>query len=158
MFKCSLCDSQYKTLRSLKVHAKTHGSDAIASLMTYYTDVAFKCLSCNKEQLRTKNSVGKFCSNRCQMDYTWHAITKPKIIAGLVCYNSPAMIKFLTERDGYKCSCCGVSEWQGKELSLDVDHTDGNNKNDHPSNLRFLCPNCHRQTPTWGNKKRKNNI
>lgn len=58
------------------------------------------------------------------------------------------------QEQGGKC-LCGVSDWNGKELVFDLDHIDGKPTNYVRENLRVLCPNCHRQTETWGNKKRK---
>ena len=49
----------------------------------------------------------------------------------------------------YKCSCCSISEWMGHPISLDLDHIDGDTFNNDLSNLRYLCPNCHSQTPTY---------
>lgn len=43
----------------------------------------------------------------------------------------------------YKCSCCGISDWRGEPLSLEVHHIDGDNSNNEINNLTFLCPNCH---------------
>jgi 5-methylcytosine-specific restriction endonuclease McrA len=53
-----------------------------------------------------------------------------------------------------KCSCCGLMEWLGNPISIELDHIDGNRNNHSLSNLRMLCPNCHSQTPTFGSKKR----
>lgn len=54
----------------------------------------------------------------------------------------------------WRCHECKLTEWMGKPCPLELEHTDGNNKNNTLSNLRFLCPNCHAQTPTYRNKKR----
>ena len=54
----------------------------------------------------------------------------------------------------YRCEACGLKpEWNGKELRLQVDHKDGDVLNNHPENLRFLCPNCHSQTENYGSYK-----
>ncbi len=59
----------------------------------------------------------------------------------------------------YKCAVCGIVEWQGKKLSLELDHINGVNNDNRLENLRFLCPNCHSQTITYGSKnKNKTNI
>ena len=48
------------------------------------------------------------------------------------------------------CEVCGTgSEWNGARLILHVDHRDGDSLNCLAENLRFLCPNCHSQTPTF---------
>ena len=53
----------------------------------------------------------------------------------------------------YKCSECGnTGFWNNKPLSLDLDHINGINTDDRLENLRFLCPNCHRQTETFAGK------
>lgn len=49
----------------------------------------------------------------------------------------------------YKCAECGIESWNGKSLTLQLDHIDGNPHNHLLSNLRLLCPNCHSQTDTF---------
>ena len=55
----------------------------------------------------------------------------------------------------YKCAICGTIEWNGKTLSLELDHINGINNDNRLENLRFLCPNCHSQTDTYGVKNSK---
>ena len=54
----------------------------------------------------------------------------------------------------YHCQICGIDSWQGQPLSLHLDHIDGNRFDSRLENLRFLCPNCHSQTPTFAGKNR----
>lgn len=53
-----------------------------------------------------------------------------------------------------KCEECSIDEWQGKPISMHLEHIDGNHYNHRLENLKILCPNCHSQTPTFGSKKR----
>ena len=55
----------------------------------------------------------------------------------------------------YRCIKCGVDSWQGETIVLDLDHINGNNRDNRLENLRYLCPNCHSQTPTHRSKNIK---
>lgn len=55
----------------------------------------------------------------------------------------------------YKCESCGLSEWLGKPIALELNHIDGNNKNNNLDNLNILCPNCHAQTPNYRGLNKK---
>lgn len=55
----------------------------------------------------------------------------------------------------YKCSCCGISEWNNKPITLQLDHINGNNSDHRLENLRLICPNCHSQTDTYCGKNKE---
>ncbi len=55
----------------------------------------------------------------------------------------------------YRCEICSNDGiWMGDKITLQIDHIDGDWKNNLRENLRYLCPNCHWQTSTHGNKER----
>ena len=51
-----------------------------------------------------------------------------------------------------RCEQCGLSEWQGKPLSVYIDHINGVRGDNRLENLRMLCPNCHSQTETYSGR------
>jgi 5-methylcytosine-specific restriction endonuclease McrA len=53
----------------------------------------------------------------------------------------------------HKCEMCGIENWLGKDITLELHHIDGNRFNNDLSNLQILCPNCHSLTPNHGKKK-----
>ena len=48
-----------------------------------------------------------------------------------------------------KCEICGISEWLGQPVRLELDHINGEHTDNRLVNLRVLCPNCHSQTETF---------
>lgn len=58
----------------------------------------------------------------------------------------------------YLCGECGMGPvWEGKPLVLRLDHINGRRRDCRKENLRFLCPNCDAQQPTFCGKNRKTN-
>lgn len=73
-------------------------------------------------------------------------------------YTNMTRLKYRVIREGLlgdKCAICGIKEWNGKELVLQLDHINGNNRDNRIENLRLLCPNCHSQTETFSGKKKR---
>lgn len=57
--------------------------------------------------------------------------------------------------DGIKkehCENCGIDEWMGQKVKLELHHIDGDRFNNDFTNLQILCPNCHSLTPNHSKK------
>ena len=52
-----------------------------------------------------------------------------------------------------KCHECDLTEWRGKPIPFELEHRNGNRRDNRRENLILLCPNCHSQTPTWRRRK-----
>lgn len=51
-----------------------------------------------------------------------------------------------------QCSRCGLTDWRGKPITIQLDHINGVKSDWRMENLRMLCPNCHSQTPTFSGR------
>ena len=103
------------------------------------------CKHCKTEfEYMPSQKAGIYCSNKCQGN---HTILK-RFTNGTD-WNR-YMRKYYVENNKYECSECGISEYNGKPITLQIDHIDGDRRNNEFDNLRFMCPNCHSQTDTYG--------
>lgn len=51
-----------------------------------------------------------------------------------------------------RCEGCKLDSWRGGVIPLELDHINGDNKDNRIENLRVLCPNCHALTDTYRGK------
>ena len=106
-----------------------------------------KCLNCDVEfQYSPSQSHGKYCSNRCQADF------KLKVRFTKGTRWNYAMGRYVKRLRNENCEICGICEWNGKSITLQIDHIDGDRTNNDLTNLIVVCPNCHSQTETYGSK------
>ena len=112
------------------------------------------CPNCNAEVIG-KNR--KFCSKKCSDEGEYKeniAKWKRGELEGINAAEaiSSWLRRYIKEKFENKCCLCGWCEINPTtgNVPVQVDHIDGNYKNNVEENLRLLCPNCHSLTPTFG--------
>ena len=67
-------------------------------------------------------------------------------------YSRASVVRLLLayESISYVCALCNMPPfWHDSPLVLHLDHINGVNNDHRLKNIRWLCPNCHSQTPTY---------
>lgn len=107
----------------------------------------FTCINCSI-QVTKRTCTAKYCGHLCQQQFQ----RNEKIL------NSKAkprsFKKYLIGINGNKCNNCGITKWNNKPITMQLEHIDGNCDNNTLSNLELLCPNCHSQTNTYVGKNK----
>jgi hypothetical protein len=134
------------------------------------------CLLCNIPMRRTiqalcladcgrrvKRKPAVYCSLRCQKEEQYRNFVQRWLngqIDGTRAYDAPSsrIRRYLIETRGEHCEMCGWAERNPRtgRIPIHLDHIDGNARNNTPGNVRFLCPNHHSLTETFGNANKGN--
>jgi len=64
--------------------------------------------------------------------------------------------RYLFEKKDHKCEKCGWSEVNifTENIPLQINHIDGDYKNNKEENLELVCPNCHSLTEFHGSRNK----
>ena len=72
------------------------------------------------------------------------------LVKGSSCKTSWLRIRLIAEGIlDPECATCGGRTWQGRPMPLELDHKNGDRRDNRLVNLALLCPNCHALTPTY---------
>lgn len=105
------------------------------------------CKNCGKEVTYSPSqSKGLYCSWDCSAADR----IKPKF--ALNTNWSKHMGTHLKKLRGEQCEECGITEHNGKPITFQIDHINGDRRDNRHENLKIVCPNCHSQTSTYGVK------
>lgn len=138
-------DSYSDLLRKIGLNPKGGNPETLKKIIKEYKLDETK-LNINRSNLRSQNAITTHIKTKVPME---------DIFSNKYIYHSSSHLLKRLVNEGYKkykCEECGISEWLGNPLSLQLEHIDGNHLNNSFENLKILCPNCHSQTKTFAGR------
>ena len=154
MGKCKKCGKEFKPVKGLVNYCSLECRNS-----RFWSEE-----DKNKKSISAKSSEKVMIANNNRPDDYWEKIVKirkenrqKQIIKSNYEELSFESLRFrILYEQKNKCNNCGLDEWLGQKLVLELEHKDGNNKNNDRNNLEMICPNCHSLTKTWrGRNKRE---
>lgn len=161
-FKLSLCQKAYDSYNN--VTCKNCGivigknrkfcSASCSAIYSHKTNPRDKKTN-NCENCGNVCSIkNRFCSKTCHRLYENELFILGWLSGDIIIDSEKTnrtIKRYLVEQVGNKCQLCGWSEVNKftSKVPLELEHIDGNSRNNDISNLMILCPNCHSLTGTY---------
>ena len=153
---CANCNTAIKVVKSELKQNNFCSRSCSASYFNKFRKVTKLCIQCKSEIITRYGKLNRlFCSKMCASQYKkqskiqdWlSGKTSGSGVGGCLQF----VRNYMLEQAGYKCSQCGWAETNqySNTIPIEIDHINGDYKNNRPENLRVLCPNCHALTPTY---------
>lgn len=157
----------FKTSRSVQARMEAIGQEAIKEAIRTSTSISEVLKKIGIKDLRNNRmnfftackvlqvEVPKFSRKKCSVVNIWNCdkVLKDFSNSKIPLPSNSTLKRYYLEAvypNANNCNVCNLSTtWENKPLVLQLDHIDGNKKNNLLSNLRLLCPNCHSQTDTY---------
>lgn len=149
-FCSSSCSASYN---NKKRDSKIKENIKIGLLKHYdkeFIKIEYFCLSCGEKIISKYNGKRLYCSNKCQSNHI-KKIIFDRIENGDLTLNSRQYKNYLIHKYGEKCMECNWSKINPytNKIPIEMEHIDGNYKNNKLDNLILLCPSCHSLTSTY---------
>ena len=122
----------------------------------------FKKKLCENKGCTRQHKNPKYCGSIC---YRQHKKSElfARIAEGDTTCGKKRYIEYLLNAYGHRCRKCGLTDWYGEPVALELHHINGDGRDNRLENIEMLCLLCHAQTPTWrgrnvGNPLRKRKL
>ena len=151
---CKFCGSVFSKKRKSEKVFCNHSCAAKYNNPERKEEKLLLCVECHE---KNNGNGTKFCSRTCHQKFDRMRKLESWIFGGEwsgyteKSGTSSVIRNALIELWNNKCALCGwgeVNKYTGM-APLELEHMDGNHKNNRPSNLIILCPNCHSLTATY---------
>lgn len=130
------CSAKYSNRR--RKHSETT-KIKISETLSGKKFVDRRCKNCN--DILT-NGEKKYCSQKCHFSTVWK-VKRDKIEISGFASDSHNLKRYIEETREYKCENCGISNWCGESMVLEMHHINGKGWDNRVENVLLLCPNCH---------------